>query len=58
MDLHTADRVNGQLWSWVRLGAFLCFLIAGGLLAAALFSPLAGDFPADSRVPGSPTSAR
>jgi hypothetical protein len=39
MDLRAAEQLNGKLWNGVKLGAFLCFLVAGVLLVTSLFVP-------------------
>lgn len=39
MDLLAAERLNGKRWHVAKIGAFLCFGVAGGLLIASLFLP-------------------
>jgi hypothetical protein len=39
MDLRAAEQLNGAAWNCAKLGAFLCFLIAGALFIASLFVP-------------------
>ncbi len=39
MDLHSALRLDGTRWKLARLGAFLCFALACGLLVVSLASP-------------------
>lgn len=46
MDLFSAEQLNGKLWRAAKLGAFLCFAIACGLLGASLILPNAVFFEA------------
>jgi hypothetical protein len=46
MDLFSAEQLNGRLWHVAKLGAFLCFAVACGLLGASLFLPGTGMFEA------------
>jgi hypothetical protein len=39
MDLFSAEQLNGKLWNAAKLGAFLCFAVACGLLGASLILP-------------------
>lgn len=39
MDLFSAEQLNGKLWHVAKLGAFLCFAVACGLLGASLILP-------------------
>jgi hypothetical protein len=39
MDLHIAEKLSGKAWNRVKIGAFLCFLVACLLLIASLFVP-------------------
>jgi hypothetical protein len=36
MDLLAAEQANGKAWNRAKLGAFLCFAIAGALWVASL----------------------
>jgi hypothetical protein len=42
MDLSTAEQLNGNLWHRAKNGAFVCFMVACGLLGASLILPTAG----------------
>lgn len=46
MDLFSAEQLNGKLWQAAKLGAFLCFAVACGLLGASLLLPDASFFEA------------
>ena len=39
MDLHAARVTNHRIWFWARLGAFVCFALAGVFLVASLAAP-------------------
>ena len=39
MDLLAAQRRHGKHWNIARIGALLCFVVAGGILVAALLLP-------------------
>lgn len=39
MDLLAAERLNGRRWHPAKIGAFLCFVVAGGILIASLLLP-------------------
>lgn len=39
MDLLAAQRRNGQRWNVAKIGAFVCFIVAGGILIASLLLP-------------------
>jgi hypothetical protein len=39
MDLLAAQRRNGQHWNVAKIGTFVCFIVAGGILIASLLLP-------------------
>jgi hypothetical protein len=39
MDLLAAQRRHGKHWNVARIGALLCFVVAGGILVASLLHP-------------------
>ena len=39
MDLLAAQKRNGQNWNVAKIGAFVCFIVAGGILIASLLLP-------------------
>ena len=39
MDLLAAQRRHGKHWNAARIGALLCFIVAGGILMASLVFP-------------------
>jgi hypothetical protein len=39
MDLLAAQRRHGKHWNVARIGALLCFVLAGGILVASLLLP-------------------
>ncbi len=39
MDLLAAQRRHGKHWNVARIGALLCFVVAGGILVASLLAP-------------------
>jgi hypothetical protein len=39
MDLLAAQRRHGRHWNVARIGALLCFIVAGGILIASLLRP-------------------
>jgi hypothetical protein len=39
MDLLAAQRRHGKQWNAARIGALLCFIVAGGILMASLVFP-------------------
>jgi len=39
MDLLAAQRRHGKHWNVARIGALLCFAVAGGILVASLLRP-------------------
>jgi hypothetical protein len=39
MDLQSAIRMNGTRWQLARMGVFVCFAFAGGLLVLSLATP-------------------
>jgi hypothetical protein len=39
MDLLAAQRRHGKHWNIARIGALLCFIVAGGILVASLLRP-------------------
>ena len=57
MDLSSAEHMNGKLWHRAKAGAFVCFMVACGLLGASLIlpppaggeRPLAGALTAQAR---------
>jgi len=56
MDLSSAELMNGKLWHRAKAGAFVCFMVACGLLGASLIlpppggeRPLAGALTAQTR---------
>lgn len=42
MDLLAAQRRHGKHWNVARIGALLCFVVAGGILVASLLHPQPG----------------
>jgi len=42
MDLLAAQRRHGKHWNVARIGALLCFVLAGGILVASLLQPHPG----------------
>jgi hypothetical protein len=46
MDLQSALRINGGRWRLARIGVFLCFALACGLLVVSLASPSKAFAPA------------
>jgi len=43
MDLFNTQQLNGELWNKAKLGALLCFVLAGVLLALSLLSPRSAE---------------
>jgi hypothetical protein len=58
MDLWAVERLSGRAWNRAKIGALLCFLVAGGLLVASLFTPPATVGSGDGRTVGTTASIR
>jgi hypothetical protein len=60
MDLLAAQRRHGKQWNAARIGALLCFIVAGGILMASLVFPNAhlggGENGLAASITGQPTS--
>jgi hypothetical protein len=48
MDLLSAQRRHGKHWNIARIGALLCFVVAGGILVASLLHPQPAPGGSDS----------
>jgi hypothetical protein len=48
MDLQAAEQLNGRIWCLAKVGAFLFFLLACGMLLASLLAPAHSDRPLGS----------
>jgi hypothetical protein len=47
MDLSAAEQLNGKRWKLAKLGAFICFGVACGLLGASLMLSQPGSSAGD-----------
>jgi hypothetical protein len=58
MDLLAAQRRHGKHWNVARIGALLCFVVAGGILVASLLLPQPQPGGGDNGLAASISGAR